>query len=485
MYNSDDQINKNQDGANEPLNEPLTDRPQDDVQPNGYNSQPVPPQPVPPEPEQPVPSQSEQPVPPQPQPQQQGQSEQGYAGAPYAQDPVWQYPPYEYNYAPVKKKRSGLRALVAVLLVVCLFGGVAAGTFLVAPNLKFLGFLGGVQELPQNTPDVPPVTGQVPEIGGEAPDIAVSNSPIVQIAKEVGPAIVGVTVSVDERMGRMTTEVESGYGTGIILTQDGYIVTNNHVIAGSDYIRITLYDATEYKAVLVGVDKATDLAVLKIDAKGLKPAALGNSDILEVGEGVVAIGNPLGATLAGSVTSGIVSALNRQITTNGYSQNYIQTDAAINPGNSGGALVNMRGEVIGINTLKSFLAGFDNFGLPIGTEGIGFAIPISSARSIIEQLIATGSVERPGIGISCFADPTGTPTGVTVAEVTEGGQADQAGLLPEDIITSVDGVKVETVEELTSYIQSKKIGDELLLTVWRSGQEYQATVVVGNLNNMG
>lgn len=478
MYNSDDQnTEKNTGEVSEHQSEPFADHPQNGTQQSKQPEQL----------EQPVwqperQTQPEQPV--WPQSEQQAQSGQSDAGAPNAQNPAWQYPPYEYSYAPVQKKRSGMRALVAMLLVVCLLGGVAAGTFLVAPNLKFFGFL-GTQQLPQNSPDVPPVTGNAPEIGGDAPDITPSDSPIVQIAKEVGPAIVGVTVSVDERMGRITTEVESGYGTGIILTQDGYIVTNNHVIAGSDYIRITLFDATEYKAVLVGVDKATDLAVLKIDATGLKAAALGDSERIEVGEGVVAIGNPLGATLAGSVTSGIVSALNRQITTNGYSQNYIQTDAAINPGNSGGALVNMRGEVIGINTLKSFLAGFDNYGVPIGTEGIGFAIPISSARPIIEQLITTGSVERPGIGISCFADPTGTPAGVTVADVTEGGPADQAGLLPEDIITSVDGVKVQTVEELTSYIQSKAIGDELLLTVWRSGEEYQATVIVGNLNNMG
>jgi serine protease Do len=240
----------------------------------------------------------------------------------------------------------------------------------------------------------------------------------------------------------------------------------------------------------VGTDKTTDLAVIKIDATGLTPAALGDSDVLEVGETVVAIGNPLGETLAGSVTSGIVSALNRDISTKGYSQQYIQTDAAINPGNSGGALVNMKGQVIGINTLKTYMAGYDDYGVPIGTEGIGFAIPINHAKPIIEQLIATGSVERPGIGINCLVDETnqynaaGAPTGVTVAGVTKNGPAEKAGLEAGDIIIAIDGVAVDTVEALTTALKSHTIGQQVELTVWRSGQEYKAVVTIGDLNNM-
>jgi serine protease Do len=206
---------------------------------------------------------------------------------------------------------------------------------------------------------------------------------------------------------------------------------------------------------------------------------------------VVAIGNPLGATLAGSVTSGIVSALNRNISTEGYSQEYIQTDAAINPGNSGGALVNMKGQVIGINTLKTYLAGYDDYGVPIGTEGIGFAIPINSAKPIVEQLIATGSVQRPGIGITCLVDETNqynapsAPAGVTVVNVTENGPAAQAGLEAYDIITTIDGTAADSVDTLTAVIQNHKIGDQIELVVWRSGQEYKAVVTVGDLNNMG
>lgn len=423
-----------------------------------------------------------------------GQQNQGWnAGQP------WQQPPFSGGPVPHKPKKSR-GALIALLVVVCLLGGVAAGTFLVAPGIGNIQntLPGGVAMQPDSAKQTQPAladdqTTEVPEIGGADPDIEGTTSPIVQIAKEVGPSVVGVAVSVNQPiLGQQgPTEQESGYGTGIIITQDGYIVTNNHVVDGSDSVRITLFDGTEYPATIAGTDATTDLAVLKIDATGLTPAALGDSEALEVGETVVAIGNPLGASLAGSVTSGIVSALNRNISPNGYSQKYIQTDAAINPGNSGGALVNMKGQVIGINTLKTYLAGYDDYGVPIGTEGIGFAIPINAAKPIVEQLIATGSVQRPGIGIKCLVDETnqynaaGAPAGVTVVDVTENGPAAQAGLEAYDIITSIGGTAADSVETLTTVIQSHNIGDQIELTVWRNGQEYKAVVTVGDLNNMG
>lgn len=348
------------------------------------------------------------------------------------------------------------------------------------------------EQAPSETlPGQEPKTTDKPFIGGQAPSIDSANNPIVQIAQEVGPAVVGVAVSAEGMMpGQDLFERESGYGTGIILTEDGYIVTNNHVIDGSRSVKIALIDDTEYAATVVGADATTDIAVLKIDAQGLTAAAFGDSDDLLVGETVVAIGNPLGSELAGSVTSGIISAVGREISTNGFSQEYIQTDAAINPGNSGGALVDIEGKVIGINTLKSYLAGYDDYGVPIGTEGIGFAIPINSAKPIIEQLMKEGKVERPGIGISCLVDvtnaynPEGSPDGVTVVSVVEGGPADKAGLSANDIITAIDDVEVKTVEELTKTIQSHAIGDEINVTVWRDGKEYGAEIVVGDLNNM-
>lgn len=416
----------------------------------------------------------------QPPQRQAGVGPGSYAGQ-YAPPGAWQPPPYGYGAAVpvVPKRRGGMRAFMAILLVACLLGGAAAGVFLIAPYMN----AERISQAPPLPTLAPPdeQAGEEPPIGGKAPDINMAASPIVQIAKEVGPAIVGVTVSVDEPQGQEIGEAEIGYGTGIIVREDGYIVTNNHVVPEGGSVRVTLSDATKYDALVVGKDVATDLAVLKIDADGLMAAALGDSDALEVGEGVVAIGNPLGAEFAGSVTSGIVSALNREIKANGYSQNYIQTDAAINPGNSGGALVNMRGEVIGINTLKSYLAGYDNYGVPIGTEGIGFAIPISSARPIIEQLIAT---ENLGIGITCLVDrdgtynPPGSPAGVTVTKVVKGRPADLAGLMARDIITSADGTKTETPETLIALIKSKQSGDAIVLTIWRAGREHQATVTV-------
>ncbi len=426
----------------------------------------------------------------------------GYYGQPYQnwgqawQQPVYSAGPEPYNARKTKKSKG---ALIAVLVVVCLLGGAALGTYVVAPWAGSLENGKGIATLPQAsaTPQAQassPLTTSNPQIGGANPDIdTTAESPIVEIAKQVSPSIVGIAVSVNQPMlGQQgLQEQESGYGTGIIVTQDGYIATNNHVVDGADSVKVTLYDGTEYPAKIVGIDKTTDLAVIKIDATALTPAALGDSDALQVGETVVAIGNPLGEKLAGSVTSGIISALNRDISTNGYSQEYIQTDAAINPGNSGGALVNIKGQVIGINTLKTYLAGYDDYGVPIGTEGIGFAIPINTAKPIIEQIIATGTVERPGIGISCLVDetnqynPAGAPAGVTVANVTENGPAAQAGLQTGDIITAIDGTAVDSVEALTTILKSHKIGDKTELTVWRNGQEYKAIVIVGDLNKLG
>lgn len=405
-----------------------------------------------------------------------------------------------------RKSRKAAALLVAFVMLVCLALGGILTAYVIMPGIyPSLQNDSNVAQLPPVQSDEPAgglnndssgeqasLTTDSPEIGGKAPGIDYSQSPIIQIAKEVGPTVVGVAVSQQTpSLGYGVEEREYGYGTGFIITADGYIVTNNHVISGSHKIMVTLSDGKDYEARLVGTDVTTDLAVIKIEASGLVPGALGNSDELQVGETVVAIGNPLGSELAGSVTSGIVSALNREISTNSFSQKYIQTDAAINPGNSGGPLVNLKGEVIGINTLKTYLAGYDDYGVPIGTEGIGFAIPITSARPLIEQLITKGSVERPGIGITCLVDltnaynPEGAPEGVTVIKVSSDGPADLAGIEPHDIITSIEGTPVKTVEELTGKIQSYKVGDELNMTVWRAGQEYKAKVKVGDLNKLG
>ncbi len=436
----------------------------------------------------------------------------------YYQNSYQQYqaPPTYYNQQrqPEKKRKSGFWVLIAFVIILSLAVGGLLTAYVVMPMINSdqaqigenlqqgqddqqdnsssnIADSQGGPDLPGQDKPAKPQTTSSADIGGEAPSIDQSGNPIVQIAEKVSPAVVGVTVSVDQAVGGQAAQSqEYGYGTGFIISQNGYIVTNNHVVDGSDSVKVTLIDGSEYDAQVVGVDASTDLAVLKIDAQGLTVASFGDSSELKVGETVVAIGNPLGSNLAGSVTAGIVSAKDRVISTNGYTQKYIQTDAAINPGNSGGPLVNIEGQVIGINTLKTYLAGYDDYGVPIGTEGIGFAIPTKTALPIIEQLMETGSVERPGIGISCLVDvtnafnPEGSPDGVTVAEVVQGSPAEEANLMVGDIILSIDGVQTLTVEALTDELQKHAVGDEVEINVWRDGEEYKTIVTVGDLNNM-
>ena len=301
----------------------------------------------------------------------------------------------------------------------------------------------------------------------------------INVAQKVLPSIVGITVNynVNSVFGNSTAKAT---GSGIIISEDGYIVTNNHVISSesnASYYAITeatgitvnLYnDSTEYTATIVGTDSYTDLAVIKIDATGLTPATLGNSDNVQVGEFAMAVGNPLG--MQSSVTSGIVSAVNREVTTeDGTTYTAIQTDAAINSGNSGGALVNANGEVIGINTLK--LSGD-------GIEGMGFAIPINSTTKVISELIEYKEVRRPYIGItgSAVSEEISTrynvPQGVYVESVEAGGPAEAAGLKAGDIITKIQGTDVSTVQELNNIKNTYSIGDEVTLTVY-SNNEYK------------
>lgn len=301
----------------------------------------------------------------------------------------------------------------------------------------------------------------------------------INVAQKVLPSIVGITVNynVNSVFGNSTAKAT---GSGIIISEDGYIVTNNHVISSesnASYYAITeatgitvnLYnDSTEYTATIVGTDSYTDLAVIKIDATGLTPATLGNSDNVQVGEFTMAVGNPLG--MQSSVTSGIVSAVNREVTTeDGTTYTAIQTDAAINSGNSGGALVNANGEVIGINTLK--LSGD-------GIEGMGFAIPINSTTKVISELIEYKEVRRPYIGItgSAVSEEISTrynvPQGVYVESVEAGGPAEAAGLKVGDIITKIQGTDVSTVQELNNIKNTYSIGDEVTLTVY-SNNEYK------------
>ena len=289
---------------------------------------------------------------------------------------------------------------------------------------------------------------------------------------------VGITTSVTTNFwGFQTTSAASG--SGFILTGDGYVLTNYHVIESSNSISVTLYDGKSYDAVLIGYDESSDIAVLKIDAEGLTPVVLGDSDNLNVGDSVVAIGNPLGE-LTFSLTSGAVSALNREITlSNSVTMNLIQTDCAINSGNSGGALFNLYGEVIGITNAK-----YSGSGTGASIDNIGFAIPINHVRGIVESIIENGYVAKPYIGVivSDVSEETmgyGLPAGAAVKAVSEDSPAEKAGLQVNDIITAVNGKEISGRTGLSEAVSAASVGDTLTLTVYRQGNTISVDVTVG------
>lgn len=302
----------------------------------------------------------------------------------------------------------------------------------------------------------------------------------IGVAQKVLPSVVGIKVeySVSSIFYKGSSNTATAEGSGVIISEDGYILTNNHIInssSNSSYYevgkanKITVYlynDETEYEGTIIGTDEQTDLAVIKIDKTGLTAAELGDSDSVQVGEFAMAIGNPLG--MQSSVSSGTISAVNRSVTSDNVTYKLIQTDAAINSGNSGGALVNSQGQVIGINTLK--MSGS-------GIEGMGFAIPINSTKDIYSQLIQYNKVKRPYIGISGrdldaeTAKANNLVEGVYVLSVEEFSAAEKAGIKNGDVITQIDGKDIKTMDELNEIKNSHSIGDEITLKISRSGKE--------------
>ena len=290
---------------------------------------------------------------------------------------------------------------------------------------------------------------------------------------------VGITTSITTNFwGYQSTSAASG--SGFIISEDGYIITNHHVIEDSNSISVAMYDGTEYDAKLVGYDESNDLAVLKVEATGLQPVILGKSGNMHVGDDVVAIGNPLGE-LTFSLTKGTVSALNRDVTmSNGITMSLIQTDCAINSGNSGGALFNMYGEVVGITNAKYSSSSYGEASI----DNIGFAIPIDDVRGIIDSIIEKGYYAKPYIGVS-VADVSeesqgyGLPKGASVREIITGSPSEQAGLQLNDIITHVNGEEISGSSDLVAYVRNCKPGDTMKLTVYRGGQTMELTLTVG------
>lgn len=299
------------------------------------------------------------------------------------------------------------------------------------------------------------------------------DTPVVRAARTVGPAVVGITnKAVARDWFNNQIQVEQGVGSGVIFKADGYIVTNNHVIEGAKEIIVSLSDGRTVNGKLIGADPLTDIAVVKIDAKDLTAAPFGNSDEIVVGEPAIAIGNPLGLEFQGSVTTGVISALNRTLDISDKRLKLLQTDAAISPGNSGGALVNADGEVIGINSAKMAASG---------VEGMGFAIPINTVQEIIGQLLDKGYVIRPYLGVSVFDKASAARQGyrlnaehgVYVQAVTLRGPADRAGIQHGDLILSIDGTATDTFTDLRNAISEHKVGDTIKITIDRNGNKLE------------
>lgn len=387
----------------------------------------------------------------------------GYNGYSYSSAP--QQPP-----VPQKKKGSKvlLRVLACVGVAALGFGGGLGGA-VVASRAGLTGNQVVVQQVERSTDAT------------AAGSTDGTNMSVQQIASVVSPSVVAITT---EQMSSSQTwfggyYVQSGAGSGVIISQDGYILTCAHVVSGATSVKVQLNGSDEsYDATVVGQDSTSDIAVLKIDATGLTPAVIGDSDALAVGEVAVAVGNPLG-TLSNTVTDGIVSALNRQVTVQNNDMTLIQTDASISPGNSGGGLFNANGELIGIVNAKSSYSE---------AEGIGFAIPINTAMEIGRQLIENGSVVRPALGVKIVdvtdaqtAQQLGVSTmGVYVVEVTKGSGADAAGVQAGDRVLAVDDTAVSDSSALKNYLKDKGIGDTVNLQVERDGKVLTLAVTLGS-----
>ena len=380
--------------------------------------------------------------------------------------------------APQKPKKNRTGAKVTALVLSCAlvggamgFGGSALQNHLAAKNAD--------TEEAQQASVVYEGSRETSVINIAQIDTSKEMTPAEVYAQNVN-STVGIRTSITTNYWGYQTQAAAA-GSGFILSADGYILTNYHVVEDSNSITVSLYDGTEYDATLVGCDESNDIAVLKIDAEGLTPVVLGDSDNLNVGDQVVAIGNPLGE-LTFSLTTGVVSALNREVTlSSNVTMNLIQTDCAINSGNSGGALFNLYGEVIGITNAKYSSSSSSS---EASIDNIGFAIPLNHVKNIVKSIIETGSITKPYIGVtvssvSSEAQAYGLPTGAAVRSVEADSPAAKAGLEENDIITEVDGTAITSSTELVNYVGEKTPGNELTFKVYRQGAELELTVTIG------
>ena len=416
---------------------------------------------------------------PQPEPETAYTAPQTDNGAGGATPPVHPVQPQDAQPPKKKKKFNGKRvARSAVALVLAAAMGFAGG--FVGAKFGGSGKVVIQQVAPSSTADS--ASGSDNSI--TAASSSGSSLTTEQVADLVSPSVVVITteqVVYSQWSWYGQNQVESGAGSGVIISSDGYILTCAHVVDGASSITVTIGDK-DYTATLVGEDTTSDIAVIKIDADGLTPATVGNSDGLKVGQSVMAVGNPLGE-LGGTVTGGMISALNRSVTIQGSSSvntmSLIQMDASVSPGNSGGGLFNMNGELVGIVNAKSSSSD---------AEGLGFAIPINDAIKVAQELLENGYVTgRPYLGITYLAVEDAQTAaqlgvnayGVYVVEVVKGGPAEKAGLQAGDRIVSVDGTEIASKDDLGTLMQKHAAGDTLSITIARDGQMQTINVTLG------
>ena len=416
---------------------------------------------------------------PQPEPETAYTAPQTDNGAGGATPPVHPVQPQDAQPPKKKKKFNGKRVVrSAVALVLAAAMGFAGGFM----GAKFGG--SGKVVIQQVAPSSTADSASGSDSSITAASSSGSSLTTEQVADLVSPSVVVITteqVVYSQWSWYGQNQVESGAGSGVIISSDGYILTCAHVVDGASTITVTIGDK-DYTATLVGEDTTSDIAVIKIDADGLTPATVGNSDSLKVGQSVMAVGNPLGE-LGGTVTGGMISALNRSVTIQGSSSvntmSLIQMDASVSPGNSGGGLFNMNGELVGIVNAKSSSSD---------AEGLGFAIPINDAIKVAQELLENGYVTgRPYLGITYLAVTDAQTAsqlgvnayGVYVVEVVKGGPAEKAGLQAGDRIVSVDGTEIASKDDLGTLMQKHAAGDTLSITIAREGQMQTVNVTLG------
>lgn len=402
----------------------------------------------------------------------------------------WDQGTYQTGSTNPPKSHSGL---IAVLLIAVIFlAGIAS--ILGILNVRLFSALKSqddgtiplsvYEDTDAETPTGSAVNGPAPNVPTDDITIQIVQTPEISenIPQTGGLSLQKIYTSNIASVVSITCSGAAGSssGTGVVIAENGYIVTNCHVVKDAGAITVQLSDDRQFRASIVGTDAVSDLAVIYVDAKDLTPAKFGNSDELRVGDAVCAIGDPLGAELRGTMTNGIVSAINRDITTEGRTMTLIQTNAALNSGNSGGPLINCYGHVIGINTMN-----IGDYMSSAGVEGLGFAIPSTTVVDVITQLIDQGYVSgRPSLGIS--GEPVSTlyqyyyhlPSGMFITEVACGSNADAQGLEAGDIIISLDGKTVTNDEELTTFLCSYEVGDAIEAVIYRNKTKHTITLTV-------